>query len=111
MWGAQMAATTGGGGAGLRFHRRAGTQVEGHPETGHPDLAGDRPRAGHLGHAQKRTCGRSPKTWPELDPDRVLEVLSADHPNSETWRRSAMRPVRSEATGTGYAGPGQRSWS
>ena len=111
MQGAQMAATTGGGGAGLRFHGRAGTQVVGHPQTGHPDLAGDGPRAGHLGQAQKRTCGRSPMTWPQLDPDPVLEVLTTDHPDAETGSRSALRPGRSAATGIGYAGPGQSSCS
>lgn len=102
MRGAQMAATTGGGGAGLRFHRRAGTQVEGHPETGHPDLAGDGPRAGHLGHAQKRTCGRSPKTWPELDPDhgrsprrRHLEQV-CPAPSKECGNRDRLRWTWSE---------------
>lgn len=84
-----MAPSTGGGRAGLRFGRRGDsgrsfrTQMEEHSGTGHPDLTGDGPRAGHLGHAQKRTCCRSPKTWTELDPDRALEVLKAGRSHAE----------------------------
>lgn len=64
---------------------------------GHPVLAGDGPRAGHLGHAQKRTCGKSPKTWPEPDPHRVSEVLKADHPDAN--RPGQVRPAPSEECG------------
>lgn len=60
--------------------------TEGGIRADHPVLAGDGPRAGHLGHAQKRTCGKSPKTWPELDPHRVSEVLKADHPDANRPR-------------------------
>lgn len=57
------------------------------------------PRAGHLVHALKGTWGKSPKTWPELDPEQVLGILKTDHPDATRVKPGASLPSAQEVCG------------